>query len=220
VSFPPPNSNQALVRGHGSLPRGSQYTTSYEADLSRALVIWGAGNNAAALAAAVPTLAVGQQQLAPFCHSQVQRAALTLPGRDVAFVRGRITGNQVLSQRPGYINAILIQSRGVARVGDDSCFQCRTNCDRGPFPECRSLNGHFGGCCGNCKWRDYAARCTLTFVSVDNDDGPDSRADDNDEEDRTIPLIKSEAKDDGRGRKLLGGVDASGSGTQADPFVL
>jgi Protein of unknown function (DUF3716) len=125
-----------------------------------------------------------------------------------------------LSQRPGYINTILIQSRGVARVGDDSCFQCRTNRDRGPFPECRSLNRHFGRYCGNCKWRDYAARCTLTFVSVDNDDGPDSRADDNDKEDRTIPLIKSEAKDDSRGRKLLGGVDASGSGTQADPFVL
>jgi hypothetical protein len=192
----------------------------YEADLSRALVIWGAVNNAAALAAAIPTLAVGQQQLAPFCHSQVQRAALTLPGYDVVFVQGHITGNQVLSQRPGYINAILIQSRRVACVDNDSCFQCCTNRDRGPFLECCSLNRHFSGCCGNCKWHDHAACCTLTFVLVDNDDSPDSGADDNDDGDCTILAIKSEAKDDGCRRKLLGGVDASGSGTQADPFVL
>ena len=142
----------------------------------------------------------------------MQRVVLALPGQDVAFVRGRITGAQVLSQRPGYINAILIQSRGASCTGDDSCFQCRTNPGRGPFLECRSINGHFGGCCGNCKWRDHAACCTLTFVLVDNDDSLDSRAD-GDDENCTI-LIKLEAKDDGRlGGKLLGRVDASGART-------
>jgi hypothetical protein len=74
------------------------------------------------------------------------------------------------------------------------------------------LNRHFGRCCGNCKWQDHGARCTLTFVPVDSEDSPDSGADDSDG-DRT-KTIKSEAKDDGRlGGKLLGGVDASGSGT-------
>jgi hypothetical protein len=29
-----------------------------------------------------------------------------------------------------------------------------------PFPFCKSLPGYFGGCCGNCKWPDRAARCT------------------------------------------------------------
>jgi Protein of unknown function (DUF3716) len=184
--------------------------------LSRALVIWGAANNAAALAAPSPTLAVGLGQLATFCHSNVQRAVLALLGQDVAFVRGRITGAQVLSQRPGYINAILIQSRGASRIGDDSCFQYRTNPGRGPFLECRSINGHFGGCCGNCKWRDHAARCTLTFVPVDNDGDSDSGADD-DDRDRTRP-VKSEANDEGS--RLLGGARVSGSGSQADPIVL
>jgi len=92
--------------------------------LNRALVVWGAHNNAAALAAPFPSLAVGQQQLAPFCHSVGQRAALALPGHDVIFVQGHITANQVLSQQPGYINAILIQSQGAAHMGKDLCFHC------------------------------------------------------------------------------------------------
>jgi hypothetical protein len=146
----------------------------------------------------------------------VQRAVLALPGQDVAFVQGRITGAQVLSQRPGYINVILIQSRGASCTGDDSCFQCRTNPGRGPFLECRSINGHFGGCCGNCKWHDHVARCTLTFVPVDNDRDLDSEAD-NDDRDRTRP-VKSEANDEGS--CLLGGAGVSGSGLQADSIVL
>jgi uncharacterized protein DUF3716 len=155
----------------------------------------------------------------------VQRAVLALPGRDVAFVQGRITGNQVLSQRPGYINAILIQSRGASRTDDDACFQCRTNPGRGPFPECRSVDGHFGGCCGNCKWRDHAARCTLTFAQPDSDEGPDSGADDddNDRAGNRTRAIKSEANEDGPrldGKLLLGGVETSGSGSREDPFVL
>nr|RBQ91350.1 hypothetical protein FVER53263_13153 [Fusarium verticillioides] len=28
-----------------------------------------------------------------------------------------------------------------------------------PFPYCIRLPGHFGGCCGNCKWPDHAAKC-------------------------------------------------------------
>ncbi|RFU74034.1 hypothetical protein TARUN_8213 [Trichoderma arundinaceum] len=31
-----------------------------------------------------------------------------------------------------------------------------------------AFQGHFGGSCGNCKWRDYAARCSLH-------DGPGAR---------------------------------------------
>ena len=106
---------QALVQGHGSpqiflRPIILAFHTKLDLTWERALVLWGAQNNTAALAAPSPVLAVGQQQLAHFCHAPGQRAALALPGCDVAFVRGRITGNQVLSQWPRYINVILIQS--------------------------------------------------------------------------------------------------------------
>ncbi|OJD25449.1 hypothetical protein ACJ73_03181 [Blastomyces percursus] len=33
--------------------------------------------------------------------------------------------------------------------------------DLRPFPECRRLSGHFGGACGNCKWRDHAIRYSV-----------------------------------------------------------
>lgn len=29
------------------------------------------------------------------------------------------------------------------------------------FPECKGLSGYLGGACGNCKWRDHAARCSV-----------------------------------------------------------
>ncbi|RSL88449.1 hypothetical protein CEP52_015216 [Fusarium oligoseptatum] len=29
-----------------------------------------------------------------------------------------------------------------------------------PFPDCIRLPGHFSGSCGNCKWRDHAAKCS------------------------------------------------------------
>jgi hypothetical protein len=60
------------------------------------------------------------------------------------------------------------------------------------------------------------ARCTLTFVLVDNDRDSDSEADD-DDRDRTRP-VKSEANDEGS--CLLGGTGVSGSGSQADSIVL
>ena len=40
--------------------------------------------------------------------------------------------------------------------------------------------GHFGGSCGNCKWRDHAARCTA--CDNDDDDSSDSSDDDSDVE--------------------------------------
>jgi Protein of unknown function (DUF3716) len=84
---------------------------------------------------------------------------LALPGQDVLFVRGSMNEHQVLSHRPSYINAILIQSRGRTEV--QACLACRTGPGLRPFPECRRLLGHFGGACGNCKWRDHASRCSV-----------------------------------------------------------
>lgn len=120
-----------------------------------------------------PLLIVGGQQLANYAHSAPGRALLALPGVDVPFVLGAITPNQVRSQRPSYINAILIQSRGALVPG--GCSRCRLpRPGLRPFPECRRVPGHFGGCCGNCKWRDHAARCVVTRPRSESDDSDDS----------------------------------------------
>ena len=74
---------------------------------NNALVLWQAAV-AAAAPNAHPVLPVGGQQLGAWVHSAQGLAVLALPGRDVPFVRGAITGQQVLTHRPSYINAILI----------------------------------------------------------------------------------------------------------------
>jgi Protein of unknown function (DUF3716) len=107
-------------------------------------------------AAAANTLFVAQQQLAAVCHTNQQRTILAMPGRDVVFVAGSITPAQVATHRPSYINAILIQRSGT--VNAVTCRECVRH-DLRPFPNCTSIVGQFGGSCGNCKWRDHAARC-------------------------------------------------------------
>jgi hypothetical protein len=103
---------------------------------------------------------VGQQQLAPWVHSPQGRAVLRLPGQDVFYLRGTISARQLLGMhRPSYVNAVLIQSRGMAH--HRPCSACRGGAGFRPFPECRHLPGHFGGACGNCKWRDHASRCSV-----------------------------------------------------------
>jgi len=41
------------------------------------------------------------------------------------------------------------------------CEACFTSPGRGPFTDCRRAKGYFDGACGNCKWRDHAARCSV-----------------------------------------------------------
>ena len=128
-------------------------------------------------------LQVGQNQLGqlPLVLNALQRACLALPGQDVAYRTGRVTPQQIMTGRQSYINAILIQRGGV--VQEEACLQCRR---RGftPFSECRRIPGHFGGACGNCKWRDHAASCTCNDANQPADDSSsesDSSDDDNDE---------------------------------------
>ena len=102
--------------------------------------------------------------MASFVHSPQGRAVLALPGQDVVFVRGAITPTQVGTHRPSYVNAILIQSRGAA--AGQACGECRRRGLR-PFPRCVRVAGHFGGACGNCKWRDHAARCSYDAPGED-----------------------------------------------------
>lgn len=77
--------------------------------------------------------------------------------------------------RPSYIVAVLIQRAG--QVQAPACTNCR-----GVFAECRRVLGHFGGACGNYKWRDHGARCLFhdsNQAPDDRDKDDDSSSDDN-----------------------------------------
>jgi hypothetical protein len=95
--------------------------------------------------------------LAAVCHTEEQLAVLRRPAlNDLTFKTGRLKVSQLRSGRPSYINAILIQTRGVVGVECRFPDQCPGN-----FLECVRLPGFWGGACGNCKWRDHGARCPL-----------------------------------------------------------
>jgi hypothetical protein len=117
-------------------------------------------------------LPVGGDELARMCTTPMQHALLAERGRPIWHVRGNINGQQIVSQRPSYINALLIQSRGnpLVRVCDACADRCK------PFPQCIRIPGYFGGCCGNCKWRDHASRCTVRDDQPDNTTRPWPRA--------------------------------------------
>ncbi|KAM3075440.1 hypothetical protein ACMFMG_007587 [Clarireedia jacksonii] len=139
-----------------------------------------------------PLLLVGGQQLRGYVHNGMQRTVLAMPGQDVAFVRDRIQDTQLLTMRPSYINAVLIQSRGTLVPG--GCNECRR---RGftPFPTCVRLAGHWNSACGNCKWRDHGARCRV-IVEVPSDsssDDPDNEGDEHGESDSDEAPVKSES---------------------------
>lgn len=96
---------------------------------------------------------------------QINCAALA--SDDIEVYNNRVNTTAVAS-RPSYLNAVLIQSRGATA----QCFDCRRNPTRGPFVYCRTTD-FFGGCCGNCKYRDHGARCR-----VEDDDSDSSYEDD------------------------------------------
>ena len=117
-----------------------------------------AGAAVGAINPAAPVLRVANAgTFANWPLNSLQQAILALPGRDVPYVAGAIDPYQVAWNRPSYINAILIQRAGWVHAQGD-CLNCQRRGLR-PFPECRRTQGHFGGCCGNCKWRDHARQC-------------------------------------------------------------
>ena len=81
-----------------------------------------------------------------------------------------VTAARTAMNRPSYVNAILVQSRGAPPVaappraaGGCTAYSVLGTPagDRKAFLECRHMPGHFGGGCGNCKWQDHAARCSV-----------------------------------------------------------
>jgi len=130
-----------------------------------------------------PVLLVGGQQLAPYAHSPQSRGVLALPGVDVTFVLGRITPEHIRSHRPSYINAVLVQSRGVRPVR--RCVQCTNRLS--PFPECRHVPGHFGGACANCKWRDGGRKCSFWTADKNQDRAIMDISSDDDDDLQIVP---------------------------------
>ncbi|KAI1761884.1 hypothetical protein GGR53DRAFT_449472 [Hypoxylon sp. FL1150] len=122
-------------------------------------------------------LPIGGQELERFCHNRFQKALLALPGNFVIIVRGSIHVDQVITNRPSYVNALLISSRG--QPLEWPCEQCRRKTARNldgysrPFPVCVRAPGHFGGACNNCKFQDHAKRCS---VKHGGDEDPDRAA--------------------------------------------
>lgn len=107
-----------------------------------------------------PVLPIGRTNLlAPYVHTEVGRSLLSRPGEDVPVLQNSISARQIQQHRPSYINALLIQSRGVGLA--QPCTNCRFLRGLRPFPECRHLPGAFGGACANCKWPDQASQCSV-----------------------------------------------------------
>jgi len=86
--------------------------------------------------------------------------------RDYSPVVARATlhARQLLTQRPSYLKAFVIHSRGAVNLTG-----CTNNCAsavRGEklftaFFGCVSIAGEWNGACSNCVWGDAGARCTF-----------------------------------------------------------
>ncbi|KXX73340.1 hypothetical protein MMYC01_210442 [Madurella mycetomatis] len=94
---------------------------------------------------------------------ETQRTIFRMPSREtIYFVQGWITARHIASQRPSYVNGLLIHSRG--QDAPVSCLQCterRAKHALGPFLTCRVLPGSFHDSCSNCKWFDNTSACSL-----------------------------------------------------------
>ncbi|KAH6652473.1 hypothetical protein BKA67DRAFT_538279 [Truncatella angustata] len=88
------------------------------------------------------------------------------PARNIEAYDNKIDPDKVRT-RPSYVNAIMIQSRGLE---GETCAQYARNSGRGPFVQCIRVKGHFGGCCGNYKWRDHVAKCSMHTLNELDDD--------------------------------------------------
>lgn len=84
--------------------------------------------------------------------------------------RYNIEGLPEVLQHPRYIEALLIQSRGVANDGD--CNNCEKligfqKIGLGPFELCKSIPGNLNGCCGNCRWQDKSLECSYHHANTE-----------------------------------------------------
>lgn len=155
---------------------------------------------------------ISGRQMRPYIHNQLQQRVLGLPGRPVRFVHNRVRLEQVTSMRDSYVNAFLIQSRGVLCPRPCSACWAQMRLDPNgyarPFPYCIRLPHHFGGCCGNCKWPDRAAYCT----NRDSSAGEAGQASSSGSRVEPINLIEGASQDDP--------IVLDDDGTEEEPIEL
>lgn len=112
----------------------------------------------------IPAVAINIREALPesVLTRDAQREIYEYPSREyIYFVHGWITSRQIACQRPSYVNALLIHSRG--EDVSESCDQCAEKRGKnalGPFLNCRVLRGTFHDSCSNCKWFDTASACS------------------------------------------------------------
>lgn len=161
---------------------------------------------------------ISGNQMRRFIHNNLQRGLMALPGRPVMYLHNSVRLEQVTSMRDSYVNAFLIQSRGFPTPRP--CSACRTmmRLDRDgyarPFPYCIRMPGHFGGCCGNCKWPDHAASCTNRDAVAGIDADPNQIEDHPGSQVEPIEIKEEGTYDD---PIILGPGD---EGTQENPIEL
>ena len=130
------NRNNAQTSSNNCQPHGQRIELSLEAQFRHLYESTPTGQD--------PVLPIGNSSLlAPYVHTDAGRELLAQPGTDVQFVRGSIRPHQIKQHRPSYINALLIQSRGITLA--HPCTQCRSKDRMHPFTECRQVPGVFGG---------------------------------------------------------------------------
>lgn len=103
-----------------------------------------------------------RDQMDFYIVNDIQRAVADMPSIDIEVaVRMNESTRRFTTKiltRQGYLNAILIESRG-SRT--EVCTQYANNLNRGPFANCTRVQGRFFGACSNCEWRSHRRRCSL-----------------------------------------------------------
>jgi hypothetical protein len=144
-------------------PPGRPNATVRDADYEQNPLVqaWNAAKNERAVP--VVSISIRDALTEQSLVHETQRAIFRLPSREtILFVQGWITAKHIASQRPSYVNGLLIHSRG--QDAPVSCLQCtekRAKNALGPFLTCRVLPGSYHNSCSNCKWFDNTSTCSL-----------------------------------------------------------
>ncbi|KAK4455085.1 hypothetical protein QBC34DRAFT_465038 [Podospora aff. communis PSN243] len=160
---PPPDMPAAFPKKRRGRPPGRPNMTVREAEYEGNPLVqaWNAAKSERPMSV-VPIYIRQALTDAPLVHD-TQRQIFRLPCREVIyFVQGWITARHIASQRPSYVNGLLIHSRG--QDAPLSCAQCTERRNKnalGPFLTCRVLPGSYHNSCSNCKWFDNTSACSL-----------------------------------------------------------
>ncbi|KAK0639207.1 hypothetical protein B0T16DRAFT_238091 [Cercophora newfieldiana] len=160
---PPPDMPAAFPKKRRGRPPGRPNMTVREADYeTNPLVqLWNAAKSDRPMS--VVPISIRQALTEDALVHDTQRNIFRQPSREIIyFVQGWITARHIASQRPSYVNGLLIHSRG--QDAPLSCAQCTERRDKnalGPFLTCRVLPGSYHNSCSNCKWFDNTSSCSL-----------------------------------------------------------